>query len=164
MKEQAFIMFDRDRRFVLAGGLSILTVVLPGTGVAQSALEKRLALWGRDPVSYFTEGQPKRGSKDFTAPFDDSIYRFKSAEHRTMFTADPERYAPQFNAYCTGSMSRGRKIEANPDLWAIHDGKLYVFESAEALAAFRTDAKSMIEKANANWPALIKARLSPPRR
>jgi hypothetical protein len=157
-------MFNIHRRFILAGGVSILILAATGTVAAQSLFGKRTALWGFDPVSYFTPGQPEKGSKEFTAPFDDSIYQFKGAEHRAMFLADPERYAPQFNAYCAGSMSRGRKIEADPNIWAIHDDKLYVFSEQQTLAAFRADAKAMIEQANAKWPALIKAPLSPPRR
>ena len=155
-------MFNCARRFVLMGGLALLTLSMSGN--AQSPSEKRTALRGFDPVSYFDPGQPGMGWKEINAAFDDSVYQFKSWEHRATFIADPERYAPQYNAYCAGSMSRGRKIEADPNLWAIHDGKLYVFSSEKALAAFLADANAMIEQANVKWPALIKAPLSPPRR
>src|SRR6266508_541232 len=69
----------------------------------------RVALKGYDPVSYFTEGKPEKGSSQFTFAFDDSTYWFKSAEHRARFVADPERYAPQFAGYCAIQVSRGAK-------------------------------------------------------
>ena len=58
--------------------------------------EKRLALSGYDPVSYFTEGHPEKGSAEYSAAFDDATYWFKNAEHRAVFVADPDHYAPQF--------------------------------------------------------------------
>ena len=148
-------MFNGQRRFILVAGVSALALTLSGTGAAQSQVRRRTALWGYDPVSYFTPGQPERGSKEFTAAFDDATYWFKSAEHRTMFIADPEHYAPRYSGYCAITVSRGRKTEADPEVWAIMNGKLYVFANAQGMAAFRADREA-IEKANANWSALRK--------
>ena len=89
----------------------------------------RTALWGYDPVSYFTAGHPERGSAQFSFRFDDTTYWFASEEHRKMFVADPERFAPQFRGFCTLSVARGLKIEVDPEAWAIWNGKLYVFGS-----------------------------------
>ena len=61
--------------------------------LAAAAEEKRLALKGYDPVSYFTEGRPEQGSAEYQASFDDATYWFKNAEHRALFVADPDRYA-----------------------------------------------------------------------
>jgi YHS domain-containing protein len=63
----------------------------------------------------------------FAYDWDDGRYHFASAMHREMFAKDPERYAPQFGGYCTGSMSRGVRNEGDPEGWTIKDGKLYVF-------------------------------------
>ena len=72
----------------------------------------RVALKGYDPVSYFTDGRPEKGSSEFTFAFDDTTYWFKSAEHRTLFAADPEHYAPQFDGYCAVQVSRGLDLVA----------------------------------------------------
>jgi YHS domain-containing protein len=118
--------------------------------------EKRLALSGYDPVSYFTPGHPEKGSAEFSAAFDDATYWFKNAEHRAIFLADPDHYAPQFNGYCTVMMSRGEKYEADPEAWAIADGKLWVFGSKPSVPLFQQQTASIIEKATANWPELRK--------
>ena len=105
-------MIDFSRRSVLVG-LPIL--ILAAAGRVSLAVEaapatgKRLALSGYDPVSYFTDGRPEKGSAEYQASFDDATYWFKSAEHRALFVADPDHYAPQFPGYCTVTLSRGAK-------------------------------------------------------
>jgi hypothetical protein len=155
MNEQEFTMLNVHRRFVLAVVVSILILPMSGTGAAQSL--KRTALWGYDPVSYFTPGQPERGSKEFTAAFDDAMYQFKSAEHRDTFIADPVHYAPQYRGYCAVAMSKGRQVEANPQAWLILNGKLYVFANVDGPAFARANP-AVLETANANWSAQPKIR------
>jgi YHS domain-containing protein len=147
-----------SRRFLLIG-LPIAAMV-PADRVplaaeaAPAAVEKRLALSGYDPVSYFTEGRPEKGSAEYSAAFDDATYWFKSAEHRATFAADPDHYAPQFAGYCAVSLSRGAKYEADPEAWAIADGRLYVFGSKAGVPVFRAETASVIEKATENWAKL----------
>jgi hypothetical protein len=151
-------MNDFSRRSILIS-LPILIVA----GAAQAPLaaenaaqvgEKRLALSGYDPVSYFTDGRPERGSEQYQATFDDATYWFKNADHRAMFVADPDHYAPQFRSYCAILLSRGEKHEADPEAWVIADGKLYVFAMKEGVPLFRQQTASVIEKANENWAKL----------
>jgi YHS domain-containing protein len=130
-----------------AGRVPLAADAAPGTG-------KRLALSGYDPVSYFTDGHPEKGSAEYQASYDDATYWFKSAEHRATFVADPDRYAPQFAGYCAVTLSRGAKYEADPEAWAIADGKLYVFGAKEAVPMFRAQTASVIEKATDNWAKL----------
>jgi YHS domain-containing protein len=119
----------------------------PGTG-------KRLGLSGYDPVSYFTDGRPEKGLADYQASYDDATYWFKTPEHRATFLADPDHYAPQFQGFCTVTLSRGAKYEADPEAWVIADGKLYVFGAKEAVPRFRAQPVSIVEKATENWAKL----------
>jgi YHS domain-containing protein len=130
-----------------AGRVPLAAEAAPGTG-------KRLGLSGYDPVSYFIDGHPEKGSAEYQASYDDAIYWFKSPEHRATFVADPDHYAPQFQGFCTVSLSRGAKYEADPEAWVIADGKLYVFGSKEAVPMFRAQTASVIEKATDNWAKL----------
>ena len=114
----------------------------------------RVALKGYDPVSYFTDGRPEKGSSEFTFAFDDTTYWFKSAEHRTLFAADPEHYAPQFDGYCAVQVSRGHKVEADPEAWTITNGKLYVFSGKPGVPIFQQQPVAIAEKANENWSKL----------
>jgi hypothetical protein len=150
-------MSTYSRRFFFFMGCVIgAGCVLRETAVAENA-SPRVALSGYDPVSYFTAGRPEKGSPEFAAPFDDATYWFKSAEHRAMFVADPDRYAPQYNAFCAVMVARGSKREADPEAWAIRDGKLYVFGGKQALPIFEQQTASILAKANGNWQGLHKA-------
>jgi hypothetical protein len=139
----------------------LLSVVLAAglTGLAHAASAdtmptgRRIALNGHDPVAYFTESQPQKGSEAFWYAFDDAVYLFKNADHRARFIGDPERYAPQYAGFCAGGVSKGYKVEPDPEAWAILNGKLFVFEFKERVPNFKQDT-AFIDKANSNWPGL----------
>jgi len=114
----------------------------------------RTGLWGYDPVSYFTAGHPEPGSAEFSFAFDDTTYWFASEQHRKMFAADPERYAPQFKGYCAASVARGLKVEADPEAWTIWNGKLFVFGTKDGLSEFKANPGEIADKANAAWGTL----------
>jgi len=148
-------MRDLSRRSFVS--VAVAGAFYCGTAMAQNASPisgKRVALKGYDPVSYFTEGKPEKGSGEFTFAFDDTTYWFKSAEHQARFAADPEHYAPQFDGYCAVQLSRGRKVEADPDAWTITNGKLYVFSARPAVPKFEQQAAGIVEKASENWQQL----------
>jgi YHS domain-containing protein len=58
-----------------------------------------LAIKGYDPVAYFTQGKPLKGSEEFTYQWMGVEWRFASAEHLDLFKSNPEEYAPQYGGY-----------------------------------------------------------------
>ena len=139
--------------------LSILgaAAALGAVETGSSAAEKRVALSGYDPVSYFTDGHPEKGSAEYSAAFDDATYWFKSTEHRALFVADPDHYAPQFDGYCTINVTRGVKKEADPEAWVIAGGRLYVFSAKEGVPLFQQQTAGIIDKAQEKWPEVRKS-------
>jgi hypothetical protein len=113
---------------------------------------ERVALKGYDPVAYFTDGRPVKGSPEFSASFDGTAYQFKNAQHRALFVADPDRYAPQYKAFCAITISRGAKMEIDPEAWVIWNGKLYMFGGKQGVDMFRQEAAAIVAKADAAWP------------
>lgn len=151
-------MQSPSRRFFILAALPAFAI---GLGRSLRAGEhpspvagKRVALGGHDPVSYFTRGRPEKGSRAFWFAFDDAVYLFANAKHRELFAADPERYAPQYQGYCTKKMSEGERAEADPEAWAIEGGKLYVFRSKNGLARFNENRAAILSKADAAWQNL----------
>ena len=89
-----------------------------------------LALGGYDPVAY-RAGGPTAGSAEHFADWDGATWRFVSAENKAAFTAEPEKFAPQFGGFCAFAASKGFTANTNPGVFAIDDDKLYVFDSAD---------------------------------
>src|ERR671924_219321 len=108
-----------------------------------------VSLKGHDPVAYFTEGRPVKGAAGITYDYDDARYLFSSQKNRERFTTSPERYTPQYTGLCATGMALGVKAEADPSVWKIVDGKLYVFSSPGAREKFEQDA-SLVAKGQQN--------------
>jgi YHS domain-containing protein len=139
----------------------LAALLMQATALAEGTA--RVVLKGYDPVAYFTDGKPMRGNARISYEFDEGRYYFVNESHRAMFAAAPERYAPQFGGYCTGSMSRGVRNDGHPEARIIADEKLYVFGAADLAAALQIRERaqterdylaSRIPKAMKNWQAM----------
>jgi YHS domain-containing protein len=109
-----------------------------------------VSLKGHDPVAYFTEGRPVKGSNAINYDFDDARYLFSSQKNRELFASRPDRYTPQYSGLCATGMALGAKAEADPTVWKIVDGKLFVFSSSQAREKFEQDP-ALLAKAQQNW-------------
>lgn len=119
--------------------------------------ETPLAIQGYDPVAYFTLEKATPGDPRHELVWDEQRWRFRSAEHRDAFKANPARYAPQFANYCAVALARGEVRIANPQYWLISDGRLYLFGKAAGPDLFRKDLRRSIDGANRNRALIDKA-------
>src|SRR6476469_3280116 len=127
-KKGEYAMLTLSRRNAIC--FTLLAAAMPlVTSVAKAAADVPLAIQGYDPVAYFTDGKPTRGTPEFEYQWDEHRYRFASAQHRDLFKADPVHYAPQFGNYCAMALALGKIVVANPEHWLVTDNKLYVFGS-----------------------------------
>jgi YHS domain-containing protein len=153
-------MLGVSRRLALAafsalGASAAFQTQLAAQG-AKPASPERVALNGYDPVAYFIDGRPAKGSSEFSASFDGTTYHFKNAQHRALFVADPDRYAPQYKAYCAITISRGAKQEVDPEAFLIWNGKLYMFAGKQGIDMFKAEAAAIVAKAEQTWPEVNK--------
>jgi YHS domain-containing protein len=58
-----------------------------------------IAIKGYDPVAYFVENRAVKGKEEFEYLYEGTRWRFSSAAHRDLFTANPERYMPQYGGF-----------------------------------------------------------------
>jgi YHS domain-containing protein len=114
------------------------------------------ALSGYDTVAYFTMGEPVRGSDDYIYEYMGATWKFVSQEHLDLFIANPEKYAPQYGGYCAYAVANGDTASAEPDLWTIHEGKLYLNYSSRINRRWRDNMLAFIEQADAQWPQFEK--------
>ncbi len=113
-----------------------------------------IAIQGYDPVAYFTENKPVKGSDQFTTEYDGAKYQFSSAENKAAFTADPAKYAPQFGGYCAYGLSYGSKAPIEVDKFTIVDGKLYLNFNGDIQSRWEKDIPGFIKTANENWTTI----------
>ena len=115
-----------------------------------------VALQGYDVVAYFMESKPVVGAKEFQHKWMGASWQFSSAAHRDAFAANPDKYAPQYGGYCAFGVSEGYKAKVDPNVWKIVAGKLYLNYDAGVGEEWRKDIPGRIQKADRNWPKLIK--------
>lgn len=141
----------------------LLTSALALSGAVSAAVDpvytgffSNEAIDGYDAVAYFTEGKPVQGSDEFTLRYQGAEWKFASQEHLDLFKADPQAYAPQYGGYCAFAVANGDTASAEPDLWTIHEGKLYLNYNRKINDQFRNDIDAFIEQADQNWPQIEK--------
>lgn len=106
---------------------------------------------GYDPVAYFTDGKPMRGSGYHVTVHEGVTYAFTSEEHRKMFEANPGKYLPAYGSYCAYGVAVGKKFVADPEVWKIVDGKLYLNLDKNIQSKWNKDIPGYIKKADRNW-------------
>jgi YHS domain-containing protein len=120
--------------------------------VAAVNADQGVALKGYDPVAYFINGAPTKGSDQYSLAWKGVTYRFASAGNLEKFKADPEKYLPQYGGYCAYAMSLDRIADIDPSRWAIVSGKLYLNNGFVSEKLWSLNKNGNIESADRNWP------------
>ncbi len=113
------------------------------------------AVSGYDPVAYFTEGTPVKGSDAFTTEHQGADWYFSSAKNLAAFKANPNLYAPQYGGYCAWAVAMNTTAKGDPLQWHIQNDKLYLNVNAEIRAEWLADIDNMITRADTNWPKVV---------
>ncbi|MEZ5403374.1 MAG: YHS domain-containing (seleno)protein [Bryobacteraceae bacterium] len=112
-----------------------------------------VALGGYDAVAYLG-GRAERGSRRFETTLDGLRWQFVSEENRGLFLRNPARYIPEFGGFCTYSVGKGFPAQANPRVFVLEGGSVYLFFDEAARAAWEQDRAAMLNRAAKNWPRL----------
>lgn len=138
--------------------LCVAALALPLAAQTKSLLnldKTGVAIQGYDPVAFFTDHKPVKGSESFGYRYNGATYYFASKEHRDLFKAEPEKYEPVFGGYCAYGVSRNKLVEIDVEAFQIVDGKLLLQYSKSVRDDFNKDSKGNLAKANTNWPGLV---------
>jgi YHS domain-containing protein len=110
-----------------------------------------VALGGYDPVSYFFESEPTPGSATHQVTWQGTVWYFTSAENALRFRENPELYAPQYGGYSLYGMSRGKAYAADPKVFDIIDGKLYLSRNDAVREIWQRNPSGYIATADRKW-------------
>lgn len=139
-----------NRPMLLAASL-----IVSAHAIAGQFFEKDgVALRGYDPVAYFTDARPAKGSAEHAARYQGSTFHFASKSNRDAFAADPAKYAPQYGGFCAFGTSGGYKAAIDPAAFTIVDGKLYLNYNRDVQKKWSGDIAGYVRRADANWPAV----------
>jgi YHS domain-containing protein len=113
-----------------------------------------IAMQGYDTHAYWTINAAREGDADYVVEWRGTPWHFASAEDAEQFRADPAAYEPQFGGFCTRAMSFKKIVDGDPEVWRIHQGKLYLFARPVGGTYFDKGQDAMIAKAQAYWDTL----------
>ena len=112
------------------------------------------AIRGYDPVAYFVDKKPVKGSPAHKAEYGGSVFHFASQANRDTFFANPAKYAPQYNGFCAFGAAGGYKAAIDPAAFTIVNDKLYLNYNQSVRKQWSADVPGFIAKADKNWPAV----------
>jgi len=149
----------------LLPALAFVAMTLPAVAFAgPQYLDKTgYAVSGYDVVAYYSlkqnpvgSAQPEavRGNKKYTAEYNGSKWAFSTKKNLDKFVANPAAYAPQYDGHCAYGVSLGGKVPANPNLWRIRDGKLYLNITKDVVGFWEEDIAGNLKKSTRLWPGL----------
>ena len=115
-----------------------------------------VAVGGYDTVAYFEDGRAVKGRSELNVEYAGVVWRFASEKHRKQFLSDAARYIPQFGGYCAYAVAKGYTATADPTVWRVVDGKLYLNYNRAVQRVWEDSHAELIELASKNWPSLHK--------
>lgn len=139
----------------LAAGSLLCVLVAGETSSTERFVESwhtGLALYGYDPVAYFTDAEAKLGREDNEVAHSGTVWRFRNEGNRAAFVARPDVYMPRFGGYDPLAIGRGAAAPGHPQLWFIFRNSLYLFHNADSLKRFVAAPERALEAAEARWP------------
>jgi YHS domain-containing protein len=122
-------------------------------------LDKKVALSGYDPVTYFVN-KPVKGKKEYNYTHKGVVYYFISEKSKSVFVVTPEKFEPAYGGWCAYALAKEEPVlmETNPKTYKIIDGKLYMFYDKFGINKLNTwneDEEKYKKNATKNWEKII---------
>lgn len=129
----------KPKTLIRCFGALILVATLHGWTNAQTATV--IPLEGLDPVA-LVQGKEVQGDTKFVVTRGQFQYLFANAENKATFEKDPARYEIQLDGHCA---RMGSPTTGNPDLYTVHNGRIYIFGSEDCQKAFKAAPEKYLE-------------------
>ena len=111
-----------------------------------------VAIDGYDPVAYHTLGKAQKGNPAHALEWKNVIWHFISQEHKELFQAKADQYAPKFGGYCAIAVNKGLTAKVDPEAWHIENGKLFLFFNETPKIDFIAKVKDgIIQQTEDKW-------------
>ncbi|MBU3016513.1 hypothetical protein KO519_02180 [Paraglaciecola agarilytica] len=138
---------------VLVAVYTLTMNIASAESIDRASIEKQaaLALQGFDPTTYFNLSGATQGKTAFQALYMGERYLFANAENQQKFANNPAQFLPQFGALCAHSLVMEKDVIADPSIYTIEEGKLYMFVSQEAKTEWMKNSNKNLIAATKHW-------------
>lgn len=113
-------------------------------------------LQGYCPVCYLDAGKAVKGDPRYSGVYHGHRYVFASAEAKKSFEAARAKYQVACDGSCAVAASMGMKKKADPALFSVHEGRLYLFSGPDAKQMFDASPDELAKRADARWPEVAR--------
>jgi YHS domain-containing protein len=147
--------FGRRRKSLPTAIVAIVLLLSAVSAYSQSsARDVAPVLEGLDPVM-LVQGKEVQGDLKISVTRGKFQYLFANADNKASFEKDPARYEIQLDGACA---RMGAPVTGNPDLYTVHQGRIYIFGSEECKKRFDAAPQNYLETANevASKPAVTR--------
>jgi YHS domain-containing protein len=145
-------------RCIAAAALLAVMSLLAACGATFATVKNKsgeaVMLLGYDPVAYFTQGKPVKGSAQHQVKLPERTYYFASAEHKSLFEGNAAKYEPQYGGFCASGAAFAVKLGSDPSAWQILDGRLFIFGDVLGYEAWKLDPAWNVTHADRLWPKI----------
>ncbi|MCR9057531.1 MAG: twin-arginine translocation pathway signal protein [Rhodobacteraceae bacterium] len=146
-----------EKKTLMCLSLAVMAVlgIFAGKGIARPQLFvpdpiTGYAIGGNDPVSYFVDGQPRKGDRRHELSWGGAEWVFVNEGNMAAFERNPETYAPMF-AGCGGyALSEGFATAGSPYIYAVVEGRLVFFHSVVNRFLFVVNGGQLVKDAQEN--------------
>jgi len=120
----------------------LILIIFISIAAAQSpASETLIPLEGLDPVM-LSQGKEVQGDMKYKVTRGRFQYLFANEENKAAFEKDPSKYEIQLDGHCA---RMGAPTGGDPDLYAVHNGRIYIFGSEECQTRFKATPEKYLE-------------------
>lgn len=139
---------------MIAALIALAALSIPAVAGALNLNSNGVAIKGYDPVAYFTQSKPVKGSGVHAATHGGAVYWFSSAENLKTFKANPAKYVPAYGGFCAYGVAQGAKVPIDPTAFKVVNGKLYLNVTHNIQKRWEKDIPGYIKTANQKWKSL----------
>ena len=123
------IMKTFFKLILITFSFSITNLTLAGEPVSTGFFSKS-AIGQHDTTAYHLDKKAQKGEKRFVHEWKGAKWNFATEEQRDLFAANPEKYSPAYNGYCSNALTLDEGlIPTDGAVWQMFGDQLHLFFS-----------------------------------
>lgn len=142
---------------VLLSSIFIITAFMNNVAFAKEPVSKSFvgssAIGQHDTTAYHLNNTATKGEKRFAFEWKGAQWHFATAEQRDLFAANPEKYSPAYNGFCSNALTLDEGlIRTDGTVWHIFGDQLHLFFAERGRVRWvNGDYDKLKKEADAAW-------------